>query len=202
VISALYVETDGHYFNLEGVDPWDAERDARKCDDMYAVVAHPPCYLWVNLAAVNWKRYRRELPAWYPGGSDGGCFEHALRAVRKNGGVMEHPAFTHAWKKYELVAPVAGNCEDWDGIGWLRAGEREWVCEVWQSAYGHAARKRTWLYYVGPKPFDLRWERNSGTHQVGWFDRNKPTLSKKEASRTPIAFRDELLRLARYSGEP
>jgi hypothetical protein len=74
------------------------------------------------------------------------------------------------------------------------------VCEVWQSAYGHKARKRTWLLYVGgPPPLDLCWWRHPGTHQVGWFDRKKPTLSKREASATPTAFRDALLDLARHS---
>ena len=28
-IAALYVETDGCYFGLPGVDPWDEARDAR-----------------------------------------------------------------------------------------------------------------------------------------------------------------------------
>jgi len=72
-----------------------------------------------------------------------------------------------------------------------------WVCEVWQSAYGHRARKRTWLYAVGPRPPELRWERTPGSAQVGWFDRIKPTLSKREASATPTAFRDALLDIAR-----
>ena len=30
MIAALYVETNGSYFNLDGVEPWDQERDARK----------------------------------------------------------------------------------------------------------------------------------------------------------------------------
>lgn len=47
VIAALYVETGGVYFNLDGVDPWDKERDARKYNGPHPVVAHPPCFLWV-----------------------------------------------------------------------------------------------------------------------------------------------------------
>ncbi len=62
------------------------------------------------------------------------------------------------------------------------------------------ARKRTWLYYVGElRPFALDWSRNPGTHQVGWFDRIKPTLSKSEAIRTPPAFAELLISLARQS---
>jgi hypothetical protein len=73
---------------------------------------------------------------------------------------------------------------------------------VWQSAYGHRANKATWLYYHGTNPpFELRWNRPKGTHQIGFQDQrgkaaNKPTLGKREANATPIEFRDELLRLA------
>jgi hypothetical protein len=54
------------------------------------------------------------------------------------------------------------------------------------------------------KPFQLRWDRMDGTHQIGGCDRrgkdaNKPTVTKKEASATPIEFRDELIRLATHS---
>jgi len=45
----------------------------------------------------------------------------------------------------------------------------------------------------------LRWERPAGTHQIGWFDRKKPTLSKKESKLTPTAFAEELIRLAEWS---
>ena len=191
-VAALFVETNGAYFGLDGVDPWDVVRDARKYDGPHSVVAHPPCFLWVNMAAVNWKRYRRELPAWYPGGTDYGCFASALASVRKYGGVLEHPAYTHAWKHFGLTRPSK--------IGWQRCvpwESDEYVCEVWQSAYGHKARKRTWLFYKGVPPAQLDWSRAPGTHQVGWFDRIKPTLSKKAASATPPAFRDALLSLAR-----
>jgi hypothetical protein len=78
-----------------------------------------------------------------------------------------------------------------------------WVCEVWQSAYGHPARKRTWLLYVGAQPpMPLNWQQTPGTHQVGWFDRVKPSLGKRAASATPTAFRDALIQLARSARKP
>jgi len=40
---------------------------------------------------------------------------------------------------------------------------------------------------------------SSSTHQVGWLDRIKPTLGKKEASRTPPAFAAWLVELARQA---
>ena len=186
MIAALFVETNGVYYGLPDVDPWDKERDARKYAGPWPVVAHPPCQLWVNFAALNFKRYGGEHNR---PGNDGGCFEAALYVVRRWGGVLEHPAGSKAWKAHGLYAPVPGQ--------WI-SDAPGWVAEVWQSAYGHQARKRTWLYYVGYNaPPELDWRRPAGTHQVGWFDRIKPTLSKKAASATPPAFRDILLSIAR-----
>lgn len=190
-IAALFVETNGRYFGMPHVDPWDIERDARKYDGDLPVVAHPPCFLWVNFAAVNWKRYRREPPAWYPGGSDGGCFAAALAAVRRCGGVLEHPAGSWAWQHFKLTRPTK--------IGWQRCvpwESDEYVCEVWQSAYGHKARKRTWLFYKGQPPTQLDWSRPVGTHQIGKFDRIKPTIYGRAASATPPAFAEALITLA------
>lgn len=189
VVSALFVATGGAYFGLPGVDPWDASRDARKYEGPHPVVAHPPCQLWVNFAALNFKRYGGEHNR---PGNDGGCFASALRSVSLFGGVLEHPAFSNAWREFSLPTPIPGG-------GWTR-GPDGWSCEVWQSAYGHRARKRTWLYAVSrERPPELNWAREPGTAQVGWFDRIKPTLSKKEASATPPAFRDALLDIARRS---
>lgn len=188
-IAALFVQPDGCYAGIDGVDLWPEARDARGYGGPHPVVAHPPCHLWVNLAALNFKRYGGEHNR---PGNDGGCFAAALRAVRTFGGVLEHPAFSNAWSAHDLTAPA--------GSGWQRSICGGWVCEVWQSAYGHKARKRTWLFYSGGRaPFELRWSRDGGTHQCGWFDRIKPTLSKREASATPPAFRDELIRLALHS---
>jgi len=187
VIAALFVATAGAYFGLPDVDPWDEARNARLYAGPHPVVAHPPCQLWVNLAALNFKRYGGEHNR---PGNDGGCFDFAVRAVTQWGGVLEHPAFSNAWKAHSLPRPT--------GVGWTRHGRCEWVCEVWQSAYGHPARKRTWLFYSGENPpADLDWARRPGTHQVGWFDRTKPTLSKRQSSATPPAFRDALLAIAR-----
>lgn len=187
-VALLYVDPSGHYPQL--VAEWfDASRDARTYTGTLPVVAHPPCQLWVNFAALNFKRYGGEHNR---PGNDGGCFASALANVRRCGGVLEHPASSNAWPAHGLLRPVPG-C-------WTQSGPDEWVCEVWQSAYGHPARKRTWLFYRGDTaPLEGRWERPAGTHQVGWFDRIKPTLSKKEASRTPLAFAQWLIELAKGS---
>lgn len=193
-VAALYVQTNGSYYGIHSVDPWDEARDARTYAGSDPVVAHPPCHLWTNLACVNFKRYggAHNRP-----GNDGGCFASALANLRRCGGVMEHPAGSRAYPAHNLPKPNKRG-------GWCHVcsigAMSEWCCEVWQSAYGHKARKRTWLYYVGTQvPFELNWNQKAGTHQIGWFDRNKPTLSKKEANATPIAFRDVLIHLAKWS---
>jgi hypothetical protein len=194
-IAALFVEADGCYYGVPQVDPWDKERDARTYTGPDPVVAHPPCQLWGRFAHVNYKRWGGEHNR---PGNDGGCFASALASVRKWGGVLEHPAFSDAWKAFGLPRPVH---RGWQESEFMSC---EWVCEVWQSAYGHKANKRTWLFYRGDRvPFDLRWDRPAGTHQIGQHDqrgkdRNKPTISGKAASATPIEFRNELIRLARH----
>lgn len=204
-VSALFVDSKGIYPQLLGQEAcWGAERDARAYAGTAPVVAHPPCQLWVNLAAVNWKRYGRQRPAWKPEGTDGGCFLAAYQAVRRNGGVLEHPAGSHAWgAHYDVSRPPKGPGQWWlHSFGSSEPGEHReaWVCEVWQSAYGNPCRKRTWLMYCGQRaPFELRWDRSPGTHQVGWFDRNKPTVGKRLASATPVEFALELISLALWS---
>jgi hypothetical protein len=190
-VAALYVETDGCYFGLPDVDPWDEARDARKYAGPYPVVAHPPCQRWGSMAFVNYARWGGEHNR---PGNDGGCFAAALHAVRLWGGVLEHPAKSRAWDWFGLTRPSE--------MGWSQCTSGGWVCEVWQSAYGHRANKATWLYVVGERPPELDWSRPKGTHQIGFHDqrgpdRNKPTLGRKEASATPLPFRDLLLSIAR-----
>lgn len=195
IVAALFVQEDGCYANREDIDAWPESRDARLYFGPYPVVAHPPCQLWGSLAAVNYARWGGEHNR---PGNDGGCFVSALGCVNQFGGVLEHPAKTKAWDAHGLVRPT--------GHGWMPSG-KGWVCEVWQSAYGHRANKATWLYYYGENPpHELRWDRPRGSHQVGcqcrqgirktepW--RNKPTLSKREANATPPEFQAELIKLA------
>lgn len=189
MIAALYVQKGGCYYGLPDVDPWDEERDARLYAGPWPVVAHPPCQRWTNMTALNFKRYggNHNRP-----GNDGGCFSAALESVRKYGGVLEHPAGSHAWPRHYLPEPLPG--------GWHSTffAPNEWVTEVNQSAYGHKARKRTWLFCVSDRePQSLDWRDVPGSHQCGWFDRIKPTLSKLETNATPPAFRDLLLSIAR-----
>lgn len=189
MIAALYVATDGAYYGLPDVDPWDEKRDARLYDGPWPVVAHPPCSAWCQLAHVNQARYGRMV------GDDGGCFAAALDAVRRFGGVLEHPAESYAWPAFGLIRPSRH--------GWTQdMFTGAWSCEVSQRPYGHYARKLTWLYYVGRNPPpSLDWSRPSALAMVSYCrnngGQNLPRLTKKQAKQTPPAFRDALIEIAR-----
>lgn len=185
-VAALFVDPNGPYPAL-GLDCWTEARDARLYPGTNPVIAHPPCGRWCAMARLNERRWGAKV------GDDGGCFASALDAVRTYSGVLEHPAFSLAWDRYGLPRPSGA---------WRRTGEREWVGEVWQSAYGHRATKRTWLLYVGSKePALFRLERMRGTHQIGGGvrtgNRSLPRLPEREAHLTPPSFASYLAGLAR-----
>lgn len=184
-IAALYVAKDGSYFGLQGVDPWDEDRDARLYDGPYPVVAHPPCQRWSLMGMCRG----------YRDGEDDGCFEAALAAVREYGGVLEHPRHTLAWKRFGLARPASQ--------GWTSAlGDEGLTCEVDQRHYGHRARKPTWLYAVGVELPSLIWgDGPRGT--FGSQHKRAGTIASShhgagtDRSGTPEAFRDLLISMAR-----
>jgi len=197
-IAALFVETDGCYFGLDGVEPWDITRDARLYDGPWPVVAHPPCQRWGRF----WHGSTRK-PHQFKLGDDDGCFLAALTAVRTWGGVLEHPADSHAWKYFGLNRPKRF-------AGWQPAGDGGWTCYVEQGHYGHVSRKPTWLYaYKIARP-ELNWTKGEQrlhpvalarhgyekarrigvTAMIGGKDKTKIRNA------TPIPFRDLLLSMA------
>ncbi len=197
-VAALYVQRGGVYWGLDGVDAWDEPRDARLYAGPWPVVAHPPC--------ARWGRYWSGGPS-APGrfnlGDDGGCFASALAAVRRWGGVFEHPEGSHAWRWAELNLPP------FDG-GWVVADwQGGWTCCVEQGHYGHRARKKTWLYANGVELPSLRWGPSSASARLdeGWHstaERRRAIktgicqrLSARQRAATPEPFRDLLLSIAR-----
>jgi hypothetical protein len=193
MIAALFVETGGAYFGLPDVDPWDEKRDARKYAGPWPVVAHPPCNRWSTpLAYLNQTRYGHAV------GDDGECFAAALAAVRRFGGVLEHPRCSAAWRAFDLPRPRRN--------GWTGSLFDPGVATVVdQYAYGHPCKKETWLYYVGPGSPEMRWQAApDGLPVVSWLrgaawyrEHGRGAITKTAASATPPAFRDVLLELAR-----
>jgi hypothetical protein len=217
VVAALYVETNGVYFGLPDVDPWDEERDARLYDGPWPVVAHPPCARWSRLAGFTEARFG------YKRGEDGGCFESALRSVRKFGGVIEHPAHTAAFARYGLPKPSVRE-------GWTLDLDSGASCYVEQGRYGLPVKKATWLYAYGVELPELRWgwtpdgegeepngewggidnwrdrwtkasEPKAGTHPRALATHWRGHRHDGLRSATPPEFRDALIAMARSAGK-
>lgn len=208
MIAALYVQTGGSYYSLDGVDPWDEARDARKYQGPHPVIAHPPCQrwgkLWAGSPSVIAKTGERKIK-----GDDGGCFAAALDAVRRYGGVLEHPWGSHAWKHFGLNIPPRSG-------GWIIADDYGWTCCVEQGRYGHYARKPTLLYAVGVKLPEFDW--GVGPHRIPQWAIDK--YGEKKARRigelsfkgggkdsaprisTPQEFRDLLISIASTAKAP
>jgi hypothetical protein len=194
MIAALFVQTNGCYFGLPDVDPWDEKRDARKYAGPWPVVAHPPCSRWCRLAGLVEARWGHKR------GEDGGCFAAALAAVRKWGGVLEHPAYSDAWAAFGLPVPARSG-------GWHRGLCGGWTCHVEQGRYGHPAKKATWLYAHGVDTLpSLKWGSDPDTQSkalVSWCGNHTKAFDKRErigkarASATPPAFRELLISIAR-----
>lgn len=197
-VAALYVAPKGTYYGLPDVEPWGLpERDARDYAGPWPVVAHPPCERWGRYwSGGPSAKVRREL------GDDEGCFDAALTAVRRWGGVLEHPEASHAWRVFGITRPPRSG-------GWIQADDRGgWTCCVEQGHYGHRARKATWLYAVGCDLPALEWGRSRGIRLDQGFHsaderrrapsfRPHPRISARECAATPPAFRDVLLGMAR-----
>ncbi len=221
-VAVLYVDERGVYSGLDSVEVWGVSRDARTYAGPHPVVSHPPC--------ERWGRY------WYGGpsakvrrikGDDGGCFAAALSAVRRWGGVLEHPEASAAWDAFGLMRPPKSG--GWVVADWLGG----WTCCVEQGHYGHRARKATWLYACRVSLPLLKWgpsmsaaRLDDGFHSAeerkafrsnrtlppemtrkkkAWMDRVEAQTGRKffkrltdsERAATPTAFRDLLLDIAR-----
>lgn len=193
-VAALYVETGGAYFGLGGVDPWDVHRDARLYAGPWPVVAHPPCGPWGALRHL----YR---------GNEHDCAPRAVEQVRAFGGVLEHPARSLLWGACGLPAP--GSVPDRHG-GFSIA--------VDQCAWGHVARKTTWLYFVGADRALVESTVRTGGTPTHWISGFRPSkgrnpkhykqngsavppgikvCSAQQRRRTPPLFAEWLLAMAR-----
>ena len=201
MIAALFVQTNGVYFNRPDVDPWDACRDARQYAGPHRVIGHPPCERWGRYwsGGPSTPRDRRKIK-----GDDNGCFSAALAAARQWGGIIEHPEGSHAWTAFGLARPP--RCG-----GWVVADfEGGWTCCIEQGAYGHRARKATWLYAHGIDLPSLKWgsapgefvKIDLGCHSKEERVRKIKTgisqrMSKTQRAATSIEFRDLLISMVR-----
>jgi hypothetical protein len=209
MIAALYVEPDGAYIGLPGVDPWPEARDARKYMGPHPVVAHPPCQRWGRFFHGSTRK-----PHQFALGDDGGCFKAALEALCCYGGVLEHPADSKAWDAFVLGKPDRAG--GWRRVHYVHDGYTQsplWTCCVYQGHYGHMAGKPTWLLARVRKAAvlpELRWGKTeqrihpralelhgyAKARRIGMMAMVGGKDKTKIRNATPPEFRDLLLSIA------
>jgi hypothetical protein len=177
MISVLFARSDSIYKSLN-CDVWDINRDARNWPGGNPVVAHPPCRAWGRLRHFARPRAdEKELAIW------------AVKQVRENGGILEHPSQSTLWEAAGLPSPGQS-----DGHG----GYTLWISQWW---FGHRADKATWLYIVGcvaenlpQMPFKI----GEPSHVVQSRKRqgHKPHISKAEREHTPVELAKWLIETA------
>lgn len=192
MIAALYIDPRGPYPKMRDVDCWDLKRDAKYYEGSDPVVAHPPCGPWGAFAHLC-KSYEQ----------DRCCALRAVEQVRASGGILEHPAGSRLWDLRDLVLPPPSDTE----LFLFEDKRGGYTVEVDQCAWGHVCRKLTWLYCVGVDRALIRSTiRRGGTptrDMTGYRGRNATRLrglleaSKEQRRRTPIAFAEWLVSLAR-----
>lgn len=178
-VAALFVQEKGPYSRLPQINLWGPIRDARLYPGPHPVVAHPPCERWGGYAAGGPSNHGKFKP-----GDDGGCFEAALKAVQRWGGILEHPAKSKAFSHFGLGTPPS--------TGWSEAEDgKGWICQVEQYGYGHISRKKTWLYASRVILPELRWGDQVGEEPKGPWDESSVKTFQKPPKDAPPEWREE-----------
>jgi hypothetical protein len=109
-----------------------------------------------------------------------------VRTVRKNGGVLEHPAGSLLFKAMKLPKPN----EPADSYG----GHTVYIEQSW---FGYPSRKPTWLYIVGvPKD-----QVEPPAFKLTYGNAKSPALSKAARSRTMPTLAAWLVGIARSASD-
>ena len=131
--TVLFCRDDSAYKKRSSWDVYDKERDALSFKEDSPIVAHPPCRTWGQLAhmAFNATPNESKLALW------------AIKKIRKNGGILEHPDGS---KLFKTDLPDAGMFPDEYG---------GFTILIDQYDFGHVAHKMTKLYFCGLKKAQL-----------------------------------------------
>jgi hypothetical protein len=209
MIAALFVARGGAYYNLDGIDPWDQERDAKLYSGPYPAVCHPPCQRWGKFWAGQ-PLHIKKTGIRKIKGDDDGCFASALASIRAFGGVIEHPRDSHAWDHFGLAKPPRQG-------GWVKADDLGgWTCCVEQGRYGHYARKPTWLIAYRCRLPELDWGQSEmrldpavvermglkRAKRLGEVGAKGGGVNSKPRIFTPEPFRDLLISMAQSVSQP
>lgn len=184
-VTVLFTCPGSNYNLLPGVETYDETRDARTWQGGTPVIAHPPCAQWGRLRGLATDDEAEKALGPY-----------AVRQVRANGGVLEHPAGSTLWPAAGLPAP--GETDEYGGF----------TIDADQVVWGHPAQKRTWFYVCGCRPEEVPAIPAPGavpTHRVTssaqTFHR-LPELSKRLRELTPPKLAAWLVATARLCVPP
>ena len=160
------------------------------------MVAHPPGARWGRSWGGNPTQQPRLVL-----GDDEGCFAAALDAMRRHGGVLEHPEASPAWTG--LRTPHATESRRVVVTAW----QGEWTCCVEKDTTGTAPARPQ-----GGTPWAARCLAPAGEERSGQSRRLETTpqpkrwraikmeacqrLSHRERNATPEPFRDLLIAMA------
>jgi len=179
-VAVLFCEKKSIYKKLHGTDCYDVNRDAMTFTGSIPVIAHPPCRLFSKLYKFSTAPKKEKKYSFF-----------SIKIIRKNGGVLEHPAGSRLWIEARL--PIANG--DYDKYGGF-------TIKIDQFLFGHKARKSTLLYICGIKKSDIPvmdFKIGYPEYVVGTTSKksNKKELSKKMRMQTPLKFALWLLKIAR-----
>jgi hypothetical protein len=176
-VSVLCAARNSVYREMEGVDVYDIDRDARTFDGSTPIVGHPPCRAWSAYCAHQAKpaEGEKDLGLW------------VCEQLKACGGVLEHPEHSRLFDAAGLPKP--GEAAR-DGL---------WSAAVLQAWWGDSRRKATWLCFssVPREAVDipLRLRASDAGDRRRW-----QVMSKHQRSATCRAFAEWLVSVARRAG--
>jgi hypothetical protein len=149
--SILCADEKSNYFKLDYIlDIYTTSRSAFNYKGSNLVICHPPCAQFSRMRKFSkTNKDHLDLAAF--------CVE----TVKKNGGILEHPAGSNIFKLYNL--------------------NRKKILSVDQSWWGFPCRKRTYLYFENVFPLITPISFNLVTKKV-------TDLHSSMRSRMPISF--------------
>jgi hypothetical protein len=180
LVGALCVAPNSVYKRIPGVEVFDKARDVRTFAGGMPVVAHPPCRAWSAYTAHQSRPHPDEKELGH----------YCAEMLRKEGGVLEHPAHTRLFKAAGLPMP----------------GQRQgdlYTMLVSQAWWGYPMRKATWLCFCGVDIGALTLPYRSHDSSAGVGDRRRQqVMSNHQRAATCEPLAHWLVDVARSAATP
>lgn len=170
-ISVLCAHDKSNYYQIPGLDIYNAERDAYNFTGLNPVICHPPCAQWSQMRAFSNQDERLKNLANF-------CF----RSLVNNGGIFEHPSGSMVWKQFNWPTGTK-------------------IISVNQSWFGFPAQKKTILAFYRCSPISHPLSFDAVTHVLGKRKNGKRELSKSQRSLTTLSFNQWLIDSIRQTFE-